>query len=260
LTYCAVLSVMLVCEPAQGERLFLVVAASAASPTAIAVKAKALAPKAKNALIVQTSDCKENRNVFAFVTSVSDSREAAQAALGQAKAIISDAYVKSCDVRRGSTLDLRIPAVDASIADVPSDAVNWTDEDRISTAEPLPDGRFLVIARYYVSVPDDPLEGRRERVILAESADKKTVLDNQCANPSSPSVDEGRIAFSCAREQADDHILHAVLAFDSTGKKLKEIPHCRNPRWIKHKGIGCDGESVDAAGKLALKATQIELE
>lgn len=99
------------------------------------------------------------------VAEIATSDKAGQDALARVRTTVKDAYVKRCDVKPGSLLALRITAIDRSIADVPEDAVNWQDEDRISSTQPLPDGRVLVIARYYVNVSDDPLEGRRERVI-----------------------------------------------------------------------------------------------
>jgi hypothetical protein len=249
-----------VCQSGPANHFFLVVVASSENPAVIAEKAGQLAPLAKNGFVIQTADCKESRNIFAFVTEATTSHEAALAALTRAMGAVPDAYIKTCNVKPGSNLALHVSAVDPSIADVPKDAVNWTDEDRVSTAQPLPDRGALVIVRYYAKTPDDPLEGRRERVVLAESVDRKIVLEDQCTSAGSIATDGDRIAFSCAIEQAGDFLIHAVMVFDSTGKKLKELRHCRNPKWFDSKKLACEAESVGANGKLMLKAIQVEID
>jgi hypothetical protein len=72
-------------------------------------------------------------------------------------------------------------------------------------------------------------------------------------------VEAGRIAFDCAKEQAADHLLHAVEVFDEAGNKLKEIGHCRSPQWAQKNLLKCEAESVDSNGKLTLKSKQVEL-
>lgn len=257
--WCAFVVVLFLVRPIHAEHLFLVVAASANTPGAIAERAKVLTPESKTGLVIQTGDCGEKRNVFAFVTEVAASRTAAQRALEATKAVIPDSYIKSCDARPGSLLMLRVPAVDLSIADVPKDAVNWSDQDRVSVAEPLPDGRTRIIVRYYEKLADDPLEGRRERVLVAQSAERKIVLEQECANPGKTVMANGRIAFDCVKEQAGDHLLHSVVVFDSVGKKLKEVSRCRGPKWVTSDSLACEAESVDASGELALEPTRIEL-
>ncbi|HET6205768.1 MAG TPA: hypothetical protein VFD98_03100 [Terracidiphilus sp.] len=250
---------LLATRSAAAEQLQLVIAASSPSPAGIAEKAKQLSAQFKNGLVIQTSECGDEHNVYAFVSGIEDSRAEAQSLLASTRASIPDAYIKECRLKPDSLLGFRVPAVDSSIADVPAGAVNWSDEDRISTASPLPDGRTLILVRYYAHAADDPQEGRRERVILGDPSDKTTVLDENCTRAGKAAVTAGRIAFDCAVEQAGDHLLHAVKAFDDSGSKLKEIQHCRKPRWEQKNLLACDEESVGADGKLVLTAKQTEI-
>lgn len=244
---------------AGAERLWLVIGASDSSAERIAQKAKLLAPGAPRSLIVQTSDCGDKKNMFAWVAEIAITAEDAQAALSRLRKTVKDAYVKRCDVIPGTLLALRVTAVDPSIADVPGEAVNWQDEDRVSSVYPLPDGRFIIIARYFTGEVDDPLEGRRERVILVESQERRVVLENNCPSPGPVVSQHGRVAFHCAREQAGDHLLHNTLVFDSAGKKIMEVERCRNPRWQSESVIVCDEESVGPDGQLKLRAKRVIL-
>lgn len=245
--------------PVNAESLWLVVGASDLSATEIASKAKPLFARNPNSLIIQTNDCGDKRNVFAWVAEIAPSADAAQGALARTRASLKDAYVKRCDVKPGSLLALRVAAIDKSIVDVPSDAVNWQEEDRVSSAQPLSDGRALVVVRYYVNAPEDPLEGRRERVILADTAGKRTTLEENCISPGRAVADHGRIAFHCVREEAGDSLLHSVLVFKGTGEKLTEIQHCRNPKWSNEKTIDCEAETVGSDGKLKLNEKRTDL-
>ncbi len=241
------------------EQLQLVIAASSSAPAGIAEKAKQLSAQFKDGLVIQTSDCGDERNVYAFVSGMEKSREAAQSILASTRALIADAYIKACKVKPDSLLAFRISAVDPSIADVPSDAVNWSDDDRVSTASSLPDGRTLILVRYYAKAADYPLEGRRERVVLAQAPGKTAVLDEQCLRAGKAVVQAGRIAFDCATEQAGDQLLHVVKAFEESGNKLTEVQHCRNPRWENKNLLQCEGEAVGADGKLVLTPRQTQI-
>lgn len=238
--------------PARGERLWLVVGASSHSAAEIARKSKLLAIHAPDSLVVQTGDCGDKKNIYAWVAEAAASHEAAQTTLAHLRTVAKGAYIKRCDVKPGTLLALRMTAVDPSVANVPSTAVNWAEKDRISSAHPLPDGRSIIIARYFTPEMDDPLEGRRERVILA-SPDKRIVLEEHCPNPGRIATLHGRIAFHCVREEAADHLIHNVTVFDKTGEKLAEIKRCRNPEWSDEFAIKCEEESVDSDGQLRLK-------
>jgi hypothetical protein len=241
-------------QPAAPNRLWLVVAASDSTADGIARKARALSLNAAGGLVVQTRDCGDKTNLFAWAPRAATSADSAQSALAAVRKTVKDAYVKRCDVAAGSLLALRITAVDASIAGVPKDAVNWGDEDRISSARPLPDGRTLVIARYFVNKPDDPLEGRRARVILATTSPTRAVLLEDCSNPDGAVTQHGFVALQCATEQAGDHLLHTVFAFDSTGRKVLDLARCRDATWTAEHVLTCKAESVGPDGRLTLVA------
>jgi len=246
--------------PPRSDQVWLIVAASEPTATAIAQRARALASTVPRALIVQTRDCGDKKNVFAVAAKIADSADDAKAALPAVRNTVKDAFVKKCTVVANSLLSLRYPAVDASIADVPDSAVNWDEDDRVSTAAPLPHDGALVVARYFVNQPDDPLEGRRERVVRpgAGPTDGKTLSDD-CPSAGAFTEQQGRIAFECAREQAADQLLHSVVVFDASGAKLADVSHCRKPRFTGADALTCSEESVDASGKLKLRAKRVSL-
>ena len=243
-------------SPAKAQRLWLLVGASDGSAAALAKKAQPLAAKLPSGLVLQTRDCGEPKNVFAWVAELVGSAEAAQLALPRVRELVPDAYIKPCDAKPGSLLALRIPAIDPSIAAVPADAVNWREQDRVSAVQALDEGRSLLITRYFNDEPNDPLEGRRERVSVVGATGRRTVLQAHCLDAGRVSALQGLIAFQCVREQAAEELLHSVLAFDAAGHKLAEIAHCRNPRWSGVRALICDAEVVDATGRLSLRRKQ----
>ena len=246
--------------PASAERLWLVIGASDGSPAGIAQKGKALAPLSSHGFVVQTSDCGDKKNIFAWVAEAASSAEAGQSGLSRLREKVKDAHVKRCDVKPRTLLASRVSAVDESIAEVPRDAVNWMDKDRVSSIHSHVDGRAIVIIRHFVNEKEDPLEGRRERVVVVDMTGKRLTLEENCVNPGAVAVQQGRIAFDCAREQAGDHLLHNVVAFGVTGKKIAEIEHCLKPRWLGIQTIVCDTEVVGPDGRLKLhpKRTQLD--
>jgi hypothetical protein len=241
----------------QPRTVQLVVAASDVSPAAIARRAQALAPSLPGSLVVQTSDCGERKNVFALAT-VATSADEAQAALASTRRFAADAYLKRCDVKPGSLLALRLPAVDLSIAQVPATAVNWDDEDRVSSLATLEHGPTLYLQRYFSDAGDDPLEGRRVRVIVPLAGGRR-VLEDSCFGFASPAALNGQVAFQCAREEAGEQVLHTVMAFDAAGNRLAAAPRCREPRWVDEHTVSCSEESVGPDGTLQLRAKRIEL-
>jgi len=246
-------------ESSSQDAEWLVVAASDPSPAGIAKTAKALAPKTPGALVFQTKDCGEKRNVFGVATDISDSADGAKAALQRARGVIKDAYVKRCAVVPGSLLALRFPPVDSSIANVPGDAVNWDDSDRVSTAIKLPDGRYAVAQRVFVDDPEDPMEGRRVRLVVASGPGKGKVLTDDCASPHHFKASDGLLAFQCDGSEAGDQLLHDVLVFDSAGKQLAKVTSCRNPTLSDASAVVCSEESVDAKGRLKLHPKHVSL-
>jgi hypothetical protein len=243
---------LLAARPAHAERVWLVVAASSSSPAAIAEKSRALAAAVPNGLVVDMRDCGHHRAPFVVVAQVAASPEAARAALAHVRGIVRDAYVKRCDVKPQTLLAVRMSAVDPSIAHVPATAVNWTDRDRVSSAQPLPGGRTLVIARSFAAGADGLLEGRRTQVVLADSPTRRLLLEGDCVDPGGIVARRGQVAFHCAREQAGDHVLHAVVVFDAAGRKIGQVDRCRAPTWIANGALRCEAESVGPDGRLRL--------
>ena len=245
--------------PAEGQKtVWLVVGASDPSPAGIAHVAKGLSGKVPGELVFQTRDCGDQRNVFGVALAVADSPDSAKAALQGARATIKDAYIKRCTMVPRSLLDLRFPAVELSIANVPDDAVNWDDSDRVSSAIKLPDGRNVVAQRVFEDDPEDPLEGRIVRVILVNAPGKGLLLSDDCMRPDRFKVRDGLLTFQCDSQEAGDQMLHSVLVFDRDGKQLANVDTCRNPSLPDDATLLCSQESVDLKGlKLHPKRTAL---
>ncbi len=237
-------------KPSAGaeKTVWMVVGASDPSPARIAKAAKGLAVKFPGILIFQTSDCGDKQNVFGVALEVSDSPDAAKVALAHARGIVKDAYIKRCAPVPQSLLDLRFQAVDLSIADVPADAVNWDDADRLSTAIRLSDGRVVVAQRVFARDPEDPMEGRQVRVILVGGPGKDKTLDDDCFAPERFKSRDGLIAFQCAGEEAGDQLLHVVVVVDKDGNQLANVNHCRNPNLPNDATVTCSEESYGPRG------------
>lgn len=241
-----------VAAAAHAETLYLVIAASAAEPAVIAAQARTLRQNLPQSRIVQMADCGAKRQIYALVAAAAGNEAEARAGVDMVRPYATDAYVKRCDVQTGSLLALGVDAIDASIAEVPADAVNWDDADRVSEARALPGGRTLVVQRVYAPRPDDPLEGRRERLLLVRPGAPAVTLAEHCASPGRAATRGGLFALQCSREQAGPYVLHSVLAFGADGEKLADIAHCRDVRWQDANTLACGKESVDATGKLRL--------
>lgn len=243
---------------AHAEAAWLVVAASDPSAAAIARKAAQLGarldPGARRAaLVVQMHDCGDPRPMFAWCTAVEPTPERARETLRRLQATVPDAFVKRCEVQRPSLLDLKLSAVDPSIADVPDDAVNWEEEDRISTAQSLPSGAVAATVRYHAkNSADDPLEGRRQRLVLFERSGRRVTLTDNCPEAGNIVADATRIAFDCVRGQAADELLHEVVIVSTSGAPLGNVKDCRSPRLESANVVSCMAETVDADGQLQL--------
>ena len=239
--------------PAAVGTRWLVVGASEATPGGIAKRARALtAAGAGDGLLLSTADCFDSRPVFAWAVEVASDFEPARAALERLRQHVPDAFIKRCNVRAGSLLALGLPAVHPSIADVPADAVNWSDADRVSAVRVLGAGLSLVLQRYRAALPDDPLEGRRTRLLLVRPGAAPRPLVEDCAGLASAVAGHGWLALACDSEQAADHVLHTVHAFSDSGERVAEVARCRTPRLSADDLLLCQSESVDATGKLKL--------
>jgi hypothetical protein len=257
---CAIAACLAAGRPALAEPVFLVVAASGGEPGAVARQARQIAAAHLGSLVVSTADCGERHRAFAVVTAITGSTAEARAAREQLRTAAKDAYVKRCEVIPGSPLALRIPAIDPSIADIPKDAINWSDEDKLTSSQRLSNDAWLVTVGYYIAEPDDPLEGRRRRIVLATANGDRTILAQDCPNIGRPAALGGLLAFDCAREQAGKHLLHAVLAFNQGMPIGGEIERCREPKWTGIRQLTCRAESVRPNGELVLTPKRIRLD
>jgi hypothetical protein len=255
-----VLALLVLPAAARAEKVWIVVGASSPSPDGIARAAKPLAAKWPGGLVFRTADCGEKRNVFGWAYRVADSADDAKAALAAAREVAKGAYVKACDVASRSLLALRVPAVDASIADVPASVgEDWEDDDRVSSAVPLADGRTLVIKRVYkAALLEDPDQGKDQGVWLAEGGGKVKALAESCSPAEAFAARDGKVAFQCGDTVAADELLHKVLVFDGD-KQVAAVSSCRKPKWTGPGALVCGAESVDSGGRIKLKAKKVSV-
>ena len=246
--------------PVRAERLWLVVGASDPSPVGIAQQAKALSRFYSGGSVVQTSDCGESNNAFAWVLEATPTANEAQIRLSRLRARVKDAYVKPCDVQPGTLLAFAESAVDRSIADVPKAFTSWADGDRVSSAYPLADGRTLLVLRYFMKGDDSPLEGRHARIVLASSYTIPELLQDDCADAGGFAAHRGFVTFHCGDRFSDGHLLHAVSVFDKDGKRRAYIRSCRDPTWSGDAAVDCWTETVTADGRLELRRKQVGLD
>jgi hypothetical protein len=251
---------LLVLFPAAGraEKAWIVVGASSPSPDGIARAAKPLAAKWPEGLIFRTADCGDKRDVFGWAYHVAASADGAKAALPAAHELAKGAYVKACDIPPRSLFALRVPAVDASVADVPASvADDWEDDDRVSSAVPLSDGRTLVIKRVFKpSLLEDPEQGKDQGVWLVERDGKLKALAESCSPAEAFTTRDGKVAFQCGDTIAADELLHKVLAFDGD-KQVAAVSSCRKPRWTGPAALVCSSESVGPDGRIKLRAKKV---
>lgn len=251
---------LLVLSPAtaRAEKVWIIVGASSPSSDGIARAAKPLAARWPGGLIFRTADCGEKRDVFGWAYRVAESADDAKAALAAARQVAKGAYVKACDVVPRSLLALRVSAVDASIADVPTSvAEDWEDEDRVSSAVPIADGPTLVIRRVYkAALLEDPDQGKDQGVWLAEGGGRLKALAESCSPAEAFTARDGKLAFQCGDSIAADELLHKVLVFDGD-KQVAAVSSCRKPRWTGPAALVCSSESVGLDGKIKLKAKKV---
>ena len=247
-------------EAARAERVWIIVGASSPSSDGIARATKPLAAKWPDGLIFRSADCGEKRGVFGWAYRVAESADDAKAALGAAREVAKGAYVKACQVAPRSLLALRVSAVDASIADVPASvAEEWEDEDRVSSAVAIADGRTLVIKRTYkAALLEDPDQGKDQGVWLAEAGGKLKALAESCSPAEGFVARDGKLAFQCGDSVAADELLHKVLVFDRD-HQIAAISSCRQPRWTGPATLVCSSESVGPDGRIKLRAKKILL-
>lgn len=249
------------CGRGENEAKWLVIAATKQEVTPSLEATRKLQARWPHVTVVASAECDGLRaGLYLAVTEIAVDRSAADAALQKLKSDVPDAYVRECRTKVDSTLAVGVPLVDPSIAQVPSDSVNWSDRDRISSVIKLTGGGYVWIRRWYSPVPDDPLEGRRESVLYFDgSPENAKELQASCTD--AHAVQLGHLlALSCARENAGDNLLHEVTVFDTTsGKAMKSVPRCREPAFVSLTDITCKSESVDPHGRLKLEVKRFPL-
>jgi hypothetical protein len=165
-------------------------------------KLKKLTVYSDTGLAVKMSDCGQSHDMFAWTAKVATSLSQAKSVLAQLRKTIKDAYLKPCHMRSDSLLDHHLSVVGSSITDVPEDAVNWSDEDGVSGIHAIGQELDILITRYFIDDPDDPLEGRREEVMLIDPSGEqyKYTLEPYCVNPGGFVENAGQSAFVRATE------------------------------------------------------------
>lgn len=245
---------------ARAERLWLVVGASDSSPAGIARQAKSLSKHFPDGSVVQMSDCGGSENLFTWVARAAATPEEAETEISRLQdAGIKNVSVMPCEVIAGTLLAWRTSAVDASIADVPENSINWSDRDRVSSAHPLPDGRTVLVDRYFDKDDDSPYEGATARVFLASSGHGLLLLDDYCPDAGGFVAQDGLVALNCGLEVAIDFLLHRVEVFDAAGNKISSIDRCRDPAFYGDRIIACQSESVIEDGRVELRTIRTVL-
>ena len=243
-------------EPAK----WLLVAGSSRTVSAALQVNKKIAVKWPHVTIVASDDCQGLKpGLFLTVAETSKDRPSAEDTLPKLKVDVPDSYVRECRPKSDTMLSLGLPLVDPTIEHVPSDAVNWSDRDRISSVIKLPTSGYLWIRRWYLADPNDPREGRRESLLFfAQNPHSPIELQADCAAPYARQLSHW-LALSCERGVAADNLLHETVVLDTaSGKAVYSVQHCRKPEFISDSEITCEDEKVNAEGQLALKTKRLQ--
>lgn len=241
--------------PATLERRWLVIVASDPSPVEIARKVWLY-----NGLVIRTQDCGDAEDQFVVAQTVTSWEDAAQAALEVGRETTMDAYVRACELRSGTLLELNVDAVDRSIAALPETASGWETLNLVSSAHPLPDGRTIIVERSLAADADGLPPRLRESVSLdALDGPLPVPLLDHCMEPGGFAGQGDRVAFHCSHESGADYVLHDLFVFDEQGRQLAAIDRCRDPRFSGRHVIACEGETVRVDGALELRTRRIPL-
>ncbi len=256
-----VLSSLLLLLAADDRPVWLVIAGSHTSVKPATETKQKLQSSWPEAAIVASDDCDGlRRGLFLAVAAKLPRREEAQEVLSKVKVAVPDAYVRECRPKPASRIQFGVPVVEPSIESVPTNAVNWTDEERISRVATLPGAGHLWIRRRFEPVPEDPREGRRTAVLFfAETPETAVSLDEDCTDPQF-SQKGGRVALSCARETAADNLLHETKVYDiHSGKELLTVRRCRQPELRSAVELSCKAEEIGADGQLRLRVKTVAI-
>lgn len=244
----------------QESAKWLMIAGSTRTVSAALEVDQKIAPKWPHVTIVASADCQGLKpDLFLTVAETAVDRVSAEDTLPKLKITVPDSYVRECRPKPDTILSLGLPLIDPSIEHVPADAVNWSDQDRISSVIKLPASGYLWIRRWYLAHPNDPREGRRESVLFfMENPHSSIELQADCAAPYARQLSHW-IALSCERGVAADNVLHETVVLDTvSGKAVYSVQHCRKPTFISESEITCEAENVNAEGKLALQTKRLQ--
>ncbi len=210
--------------------------------------------------IVASDDCTNLKpGLFLSVAGIWNKREDAQHKVSANRKTVRDSYARACQMRPGSRMQFGIDAVEPSIFEVPSDAVNWDDRDRVS--EVLGAGPIYVwIRRQYQKDKEDPREGRRTSLwVFRTDPSSAQVLVPDCFD-AQVVVSDRLVATACAIENAADHLLHQVQVIDTNfGRPIRTVDRCRNPAFVRGTELGCEAETVGPDGALKLTPVRFPL-
>jgi hypothetical protein len=240
-------SLLLFSGPSLAHRVWLIIGASDTRPSALIKKANVLQARQQGGIVLATKDCGNKPNVYAWSAPPESSEQSARVILEEVRRFSPQAYVKPCDVLAASLLAWGIPAIDPSIAQVPISVVNWEDGEKISRAWTSSSGVKIVQVRMYSESPNDPLEGRREKILMLQSENKTVILAEHCTNFQMGNSRDA-IAFHCVVGATGDKLLYRSYVFTDQGQKLGQVENCRLPNYTLGK-ITCTETLVDAEGR-----------
>ncbi len=133
----------------------------------------------------------------------------------------------------------------------PDDGSTWTEH-------PLPDGREIVVERYFVDDENSDLKGWRERVSVSDSPFGGMLeLEADCPDAGGFAAQGGRLALHCGQEWVAGVLLHGVIVYDEFGRQLHYIEHCRDPAWSGDQAVTCNSEQVTFDGTLELRRNEV---
>jgi len=248
------------CGSAESPK-WLVVAATRDSLEPAIEAVKPLQKNWANATVVLSADCPNLKaGLYLAVVEIAADRSAADASAGRLKSSVPDAYVRACEPKAASRMQFGIPAVDPSVFRVPATAVNWDSGDRLSDVKAAGSG-YVWTKRWYEPAPEDPLEGRRAAVYFFEKDPRQAKeLAANCVDPA-VHVTSGVAALACVRENAGENLFHETRVVEvATGRVLKTVPRCRDPKLLSRTELSCQAESAGADGQLKLTAKRIPLQ
>jgi hypothetical protein len=244
---------------ADSGTLFLNIAEESTTLSKVIRTVKTLRSRFPDSTVVASKDC-TNLSSGQFFAVVGVYRDKPRQESNQPNGQPHRLHLQKCSPNKDGLLAFGIPLVDPSIEQLPSNVVNWSDSDKISSLANL-SGARLWFRRIYVESPEDVREGRRTSVLLFEDSPGQNFLLSSDCSDGVFSAFGGKIALSCARETVADNLLHEVKVFDIASKKeIASIQRCRNPTISSPSFLTCQAETVDKDGHLILQKKSLILQ